>query len=176
MSLAEAVTSVSQPAKPSSPTASSWMRGHAAAQETPPAGRKHPRKSQTQRAPSPGKSAGVDHRTQPMPSRANKNSRQGSAKGGPRSQPKREMSSQTLSIPEEHGHTQPYAHEQLAMLHGEDEVAVSLPAKGMKVITSAERPGQDAPPPSPAANLYSPPGTGGTPLDHWAGELQDTTA
>ncbi|KAK9865172.1 hypothetical protein WJX84_011019 [Apatococcus fuscideae] len=71
-----------------------------------------------------------------------------------------ESAASTLSIPEEQAHTQPYAHEQLAMLHEEDEVAVSAPVRGTKLITSAERPGRDAPPPTPAANLYSPPGTG----------------
>lgn len=82
------------------------------------------------------------------------------AMGAPRPQPKREPSRQTLSIPEDHALAQPYAHEQLASQDEEDDVAVSVPARGTKVITSAERPGGDAPPPTPAANLYSPPGTG----------------
>ncbi|KAK9837846.1 hypothetical protein WJX74_006109 [Apatococcus lobatus] len=154
---AESAASVSQPAKPSSPAALSSQLGHLTAHKPPLARQKE---GQTQHIPPANMLSSFDHPSQLTHANAAEGLERASAKGPSRSKPKRQLSRQTLSIPEEQAHTQPYAHEQLAMLHEEDEVAVSAPVRGTKLITSAERPGRDAPPPTPAANLYSPPGTG----------------
>lgn len=153
----EAAASASAPAKPSSPLAISSELALAAAPKPPLAGRRRPKKGQALRSPS----SSVEHRPdQSVATSAGSGSQNQSALRDPRPQPKREASRQTLSIPEDHALAHPYAHEQLARLDEEDEVVMNVPARGTKVITSAERPGGDAPPPTPAANLYSPPGTG----------------
>lgn len=146
------------------------LSSHApAAHQKPPSGRKRTKQGQKppQQPIQPHKDPHSAQKSPTPPTESSPNGRavtgwpQGTSKGGPKGAPLREMSRQTLSIPED-APAQPDAHQpqMQPVMDVEDTADVGQPGKGSKVITSAERPGADAPPPTPTVNLHSRPATG----------------